>query len=109
MPSARTTSEVASSMTAESSLLLRARPVSEAQWNSSVIIGTAVTGAVAGRSGLCLGSNCARRLALPVMEPATNGHHQQCADRAENEIRVRQDRREPVLERRVAGSITGSA
>ena len=28
-------------MTAESSLLLRARPVSEAQWNSSVIIGTA--------------------------------------------------------------------
>src|SRR4029453_1757129 len=40
MPSARTTSCVASSTTAESSLLLRARPVSEAQWNSSVIIGT---------------------------------------------------------------------
>src|SRR6185295_11619293 len=37
MPSARTTSEDASSTAAESSLLLRARPVSDAQWNSRVM------------------------------------------------------------------------
>src|ERR1035438_3196755 len=65
LPCGSMTIDEASSMAAESSLLLRARPVSEAQWNSSVIIGTKVRGAGGGRrSGLCLGSD--RPLQLPA-------------------------------------------
>ena len=102
MPSASTTSAVASSTTTESSLLLRARPVSVAQWNSSVIIGTEGGRRSFNVDELCIGRIAASAARGALMQPLADGDHQDGAADAEDEHRrAAKVRLEPGGDRRV--------
>src|SRR4051812_334064 len=130
MPSASTTSDEDSSISAESSLLVRARPVSVARWYSRIMDGAAggEGGSGATRQELCLGKQAfpaagppfcraggsgsdrsgaepSRSGGLggagPALQPLADGHHQHRANQAGDELGLGQMRLEPGGTRRV--------